>query len=493
MGSSANNPNLTPIDLTVHQRASTRKPSFWSSLGWRDGVFAVLMIALFTYGGLKNRDLMDVYEEVILVFSVLSIVLLGWFWRPLQWIFAVVAAISLLAVSWYGGDLTRGETVFGLKYMFASQPLVMWMSVLFILATVAYWVGLIWPKLTTISWLGSKLTYAGLVMGSAALMVRWYESYLIAPDVGHIPVSTLYEVFILFALLTTAFYLYYEEHYDTKQLGAFVMLVVVAAIGFLLWYSLDRGQHEIKPLIPALQSWWMKIHVPANFVGYGTFSIAAMVGFAYLVKFVGTPFSELPPAFQSAYGALPKAGEADAPGAEQALATATARHARRTRWLTIALWVLGALLFIEPLVFRKGVTAEYISTYWALYFGTGLAAVGFILLGRKALAKRLPDFAVLDDIMYKAIAIGFVFFTIATILGALWAADAWGKYWSWDPKETWALIVWLNYAAWLHLRLMAGMRGTRSALWALVGLLITGFAFLGVNIFLSGLHSYGAL
>ena len=168
MGSSVNNPNLTPIDLTVHQHASTRKPSFWSSLGWRDGVFAVLMIALFTYGGLKNRDLMDVYEEVILVFSVLSIVLLGWFWRPLQWIFAVVAAISLLAVSWYGGDLTRGETVFGLKYMFASQPLVMWMSVLFILATVAYWVGLIWPKLTTISWLGSKLTYAGLVMGSAA-------------------------------------------------------------------------------------------------------------------------------------------------------------------------------------------------------------------------------------------------------------------------------------------------------------------------------------
>ena len=94
MGSSANNPNLTPIDLTVHQRASTRKPSFWSGLGWRDGVFAVLMIALFAYGGLKNRDLMDVYEEVILVFSVLSIVFLGWFWRPLQWMFAAVAGKS---------------------------------------------------------------------------------------------------------------------------------------------------------------------------------------------------------------------------------------------------------------------------------------------------------------------------------------------------------------------------------------------------------------
>jgi ABC-type transport system involved in cytochrome c biogenesis permease subunit len=77
---------------------------------------------------------------------------------------------------------------------------------------------------------------------------------------------------------------------------------------------------------------------------------------------------------------------------------------------------------------------------------------------------------VLDDVMYKSIAVGFAFFTIATVLGALWAAEAWGGYWSWDPKETWALIVWLNYAAWLHMRLMKGLRGTVSAWWALVGL-----------------------
>jgi ABC-type transport system involved in cytochrome c biogenesis permease subunit len=81
----------------------------------------------------------------------------------------------------------------------------------------------------------------------------------------------------------------------------------------------------------------------------------------------------------------------------------------------------------------------------------------------------------------------------ATVLGALWAAEAWGGYWSWDPKETWALIVWLNYAAWLHMRLMKGLRGTVSAWWALVGLAVTTFAFLGVNMFLSGLHSYGEL
>ncbi len=112
---------------------------------------------------------------------------------------------------------------------------------------------------------------------------------------------------------------------------------------------------------------------------------------------------------------------------------------------------------------------------------------------RSRLTARLPDVVQLDDLMYKAIALGFAFFTIATILGAFWAAEAWGGYWSWDPKETWALIVWLNYAAWLHMRLMKGLRGAVSAWWALVGLLVTTFAFLGVNMFLSGLHSYGTL
>jgi len=105
----------------------------------------------------------------------------------------------------------------------------------------------------------------------------------------------------------------------------------------------------------------------------------------------------------------------------------------------------------------------------------------------------LPPTELLDDVMYKAIALGFAAFTLATILGALWAAEAWGGYWSWDPKETWALIVWLNYAAWLHLRLSKGRRGAPMAWWAVIGLFVTLFAFLGVNMFLSGLHSYGSL
>jgi len=143
-------------------------------------------------------------------------------------------------------------------------------------------------------------------------------------------------------------------------------------------------------------------------------------------------------------------------------------------------------------VFRKN-PIEALSSYWAVYFGVAALITGGILAGRRRIAARLPALEVLDDVMYKAIAVGFAFFTIATILGAFWAAEAWGGYWSWDPKETWALIVWLNYAAWLHMRLMKGLRGPVAAWWALVGLAVTTFAFLGVNMFLSGLHSYGEL
>ena len=104
--------------------------------------------------------------------------------------------------------------------------------------------------------------------------------------------------------------------------------------------------------------------------------------------------------------------------------------------------------------------------------GTALFFAVMVAL-RHPINARTPSLELMDDLMYKAIAVGFAFFTIATVLGAFWAAEAWGGYWSWDPKETWALIVWLNYAAWLHMRLMKGLRGTVAAWWALVGLAVT--------------------
>ena len=383
------------MELTQSQ-TYTPAQGYFKRLTLVDWIYAAILLggALFALNG--YGQFMDVYEKAILLAAAPTFAALGWHWKPVRWLLPLAALLALWAISIYAGDLGAGEKKFLLKYMLSSQSAILWMGTLFVFSTAFYWLGLL-TRTEFGGAVGSKLCWAAVVMGLTGMLVRWYESYLIGTDVGHIPVSNLYEVFILFSLITALFYLYYEQRYKTRQLGAFVLLVISAAVGFLLWYTVARDAADIQPLVPALQSWWMKIHVPANFIGYGTFSLSAMVAAAYLLK-------------------------------------------------------------------SKGY-----------------------------LVDRLPSLEVLDDVMYKAISVGFAFFTVATILGALWAAEAWGGYWSWDPKETWALIVWLNYAAWLHMRLMTGLRGRPAAWWALIGLVVTTFAFLGVNMFLSGLHSYGKL
>jgi cytochrome c-type biogenesis protein CcsB len=421
---------------------------------WTDIAFFLLLAVGAGYVLTNFTDSMDYYEKIILGGAVFALSWMAWLWRPLRTLMIASGASALFAIWLYSyggglaqGDLSRAESVFFLKYLFSSQSAILWMCALFVLGMVCYWIGF-FSK--TAAWLGTVLTWSAVYAGLTGLLVRWREGHLLGPDIGHIPVSNLYEVFVLFALITALFYLYYERRYATRALGGFVLMVISSAVVFLLWYSFTREAFQIQPLVPALKSWWMKLHVPANFIGYGTFSLAAMVGFAYLVK----------------------------------------EHGQTRSWgKLVPVFVLGAVLCAEPMIFGSG---EFSAT-WMLYFGLGAIIVGGILALRGPIASKLPSLEILDDIMYRAIAVGFAFFTVATILGALWAADAWGTYWQWDPKETWALIVWLNYAAWLHMRLIKGLRGTMAAYWALGGLLITSFAFLGVNMFLSGLHSYGEL
>lgn len=443
----------------AHSGTLTLNEGYFARRTWGDWLFALLAVVGAVFAFQRYHGAMDIYEKWILAGTVPVVIWLGWFWRPVRNLILVVAALTLLAIFSYqgdaGADLRRGDTVFWLKYFLSSQSAILWMSMIFFMSTVFYWGGMfIRSQQDALEGLGSKLAWVAVGLALIGTMVRWYESHQIGPGIGHIPVSNLYEVFVMFCWMTALFYLYYEAQYKTRAMGAFVMLVVSAAVGFLLWYTLVREAHEIQPLIPALQSWWMKLHVPANFIGYGTFALAAMLGFAYLIK----------------------------------------QQADEKRWYKLApIWIFGIALCFVPIAFRQRGVGEAGGSYWLGYALIAAMIVGGILLGRKRIAERLPSFEVLDDVMYKSIAVGFAFFTIATVLGALWAAEAWGGYWSWDPKETWALIVWLNYAAWLHMRLMKGLRGTVASWWALAGLAITTFAFIGVNMFLSGLHSYGSL
>ena len=383
------------MELAQNQIYS-QAPGYFKRLTLIDWLFGFALLAGSLFALNRYGAHMDVYEKGILLAAAPTFAALGWNWKSVRWLMPLLFVLALFSISLYAGDLDSANHKFLLKYLLSSQSAILWMGTFFFFSTAFYWIGLV-SRSPFGGSVGSVLCWAGVIFGLTGMLVRWYESYLIGADVGHIPISNLYEVFVLFSMITALFYLYYEQRYNTRQLGAFVLLVISAAVGFLLWYTVTRDAADIQPLVPALQSWWMKIHVPANFIGYGSFALAAMVGVAYLVK-------------------------------------------------------------------ERGI-----------------------------LADRLPSLEVLDDVMYKSIAVGFAFFTIATILGALWAAEAWGGYWSWDPKETWALIVWLNYAAWLHMRLMKGLRGSVAAWWALTGLLVTTFAFLGVNMFLSGLHSYGKL
>ena len=375
------------------------RPGFWVRVSPADWLYGLALAGGAAFALSRFGAYMDAYEKAILLLAVPTFAALGWFWRPARNLLAGAALVSLASIALYGGELARADSVFLLKYLISSQSAILWMCALFFMATASYWVGVVARSAFAAS-AGTALTWAAVTMALTGLLTRWYESYLLGADIGHIPISNLYEVFILFALITALLHLYYEQQHGQRSLGAFVLLVVSAAVGFLLWYTFGREAYQIQPLVPALQSWWMKIHVPANFIGYGSFALAAMVGIAYLT-----------------------------------------------------------------------------------------------VQGREhgALAARLPSPEVLEELQYRSIAVGFAFFTVATILGALWAAEAWGSYWQWDPKETWALIVWLNYAAWLHMRLMKGLRGPMLAWWSIVGLFVTAFAFLGVNMFLSGLHSYGQL
>ena len=376
-----------------------RQPSLLQRLGVGDWAWLALVVVATIATCVILWEAMNRYEVVITIGTAATMVGLGWHWSASKYYMALVCSLSLFAISRYP-DLAAGQADFFLRYLLSSQSAIMWMSAIFPAATLAYGVALVTGNAFTAR-VASVLTWAGAIAGLVGLLVRWHETHLYAGGIGYIPVSNLYEVFVLFALMTALIYLYYEAAQNTRTMGFFVLLIISASIGFLLWYHFEREAYQIEPLVPALNSYWMKIHVPTNFVGYGCFAIAAMLGVAYLIR---------------------------------------ARVADDSPW-----------------------------------------------------AARLPTLKQIDEVSYRTIALGFAFFTVATILGALWAAEAWGRYWSWDPKESWALIVWLNYAGWLHLRYTKGLRGKPMAWWAIAGLFVTTFAFLGVNMFLSGLHSYGEL
>ncbi|CAG7611909.1 Cytochrome c biogenesis protein CcsA [Paenibacillus solanacearum] len=371
--------------------------------------------------------------------------------------------------------------------------------------------------------IGLLLTVIGFLSHLAFFFTRWAEA-------GHIPTSNMYEFMTFLAMMIVLAFIIVFLLYRTPVLGIFAVPIAIIIIGYASVFP-----HEVQPLIPALQSYWLKIHVTTAAFGEAFFAVGFAGGLMYLLQSINFKSSD------------PK-DRREQRGVEFTLFTlvliiafvaaifsfnGAGYHARFANDVTVTGkdnveqviqqnvdYVLppivapyqGKLVEMKPFLgmkepmfeapsWMKGANAgrKLNTVIWSVLCGVLLYAI-LRLIVRRPLGEALqpllqgmdPDDV--DEISYRAIAIGYPIFTLgALIFAMIWAAEAWGRFWGWDPKEVWALIVWLFYAAYLHLRLSRGWQGKRSAWLSVIGFLVVMFTLIGVNLVIAGLHSYSGV
>ena len=387
----------------------------------------------------------------------------------------------------------------------------------------------------------SLATWAGLAANTGAVAHRWYAA-------GHPPFASVYEMLLSFVWTLAALTLVAEKRYSVKVIGTVTM--PVAIVGVVLMQLLRT---EVHPLVPALQSTWLHVHVTLAMLAYAACALSFALAMMFLIQdgmktetfLTATSFFSV-----GIYAGILTRFERW--GGLSVVAWNPQEHSevflsRGVRllitipdlgWLmmlvlaavaaplVISLYAnwkkndslfvvanravfIGILLQVLALTFfvlRAG-NGRYTSLDADGLFTTSLAASPFILSGlvggifisllyllllwrRPDLERLLPNATTLDRITYKTIAIAFPLLTLMIAAGAYWANKTWGSYWSWDPKETWAAITWLVYAGYLHMRVTRGWRGRRAAYFAILGFAVVMFTFFGVTYLLPGLHAY---
>lgn len=345
------------------------------------------------------------------------------------------------------------------------------------------------------------LSFANLSL-VALLSNRWIES-------GHFPLSNMYESLSFLAWGVTAVTLYFmasqsEETEESKilvasgrvegrqaqqatvDIAASCASPVALGIVAFATLSLPKALQKSAALVPALQSNWLVMHVSVVMCSYATLMFGSVLCMAVIA--LGQPkdspitaFREaILPAFQNVANSLsPQPVVATSPQGAPAVALTgttgmdagnTASSPAETTSKVSAAAAAGVAYS------SSAVTVEFSSS-------SGAAAV--------RLSKDEQLALTLDDLAYRSLLLGFGFLTIGIVSGAVWANEAWGNYWSWDPKETWALITWLVYAGYLHTRLQLGWDTRDSAKLGAFGFLVVWVCYIGVNLMGIGLHSYG--
>ena len=381
----------------------------------------------------------------------------------------------------------------------------------------------------------TTVTIAGFVSQTIAIVIRWTESYAqwvtLAPESTYIisvvrsaPLRNLFESLIFFVWCLILGYLIIEFKFKNRSFGAFVTPIAGLALGFI---ELSGMSKEIEPLVPALQSNWLLAHVMMSFIAYAAFALSFSTGLMYLalktdrrtepsyvfwtvtsgifiivllamgldfVKIKVPMYKELKAVEQAVeeyrvhYGKPPMHTAEIKNMISEDIDLQNFDLNPRSGKVEIS---LKSYLFKASFL-NKSRAVSIFSWLTALIFIFLIWGYGYVL--KKIISSLSISPEALDEITYKSIAIGFPIFTLGgLIFGAIWADQAWGTYWGWDPKETWSLITWFVYAFFLHSRLLRGWRGKKVAIVAVIGFVAVIFTYLGVNLLLSGLHAYGSL
>jgi cytochrome c-type biogenesis protein CcsB len=388
----------------------------------------------------------------------------------------------------------------------------------------------------------SICTAIGFVSNSFAVAHRWYQS-------GRPPFASIYEMLLSFVWAVALLTLFAEKKYDIKIIGSITMpLAVVCVILMQLLPS------EVHPLVPALQSTWLHVHVTLAMLSYATCAVSFALAMMFLIKdkfptshflawtsalvtgsylgIVATRFEKWGGLSVTAWDVehksdiflgsdvrlfvtIPELGWLFVIALLGALVPLVLYFVSRAKGDDSLLTVANKAVFVDILLqlvvlgafILRVKDTVYASPYQEGLYPTSLAASPFILGGmvtgvfasllylmllwrRSDLEKLLPSADTLDRVTYKTICVAFPLLTGMIATGAFWANRTWGSYWSWDPKETWAAITWLVYAGYLHMRVTRGWRGRRAAYFAILGFGVVIFTFLGVTYLLPGLHAY---
>lgn len=374
-----------------------------------------------------------------------------------------------------------------------------------------------WGK---IGFIGSVI---GFVSHATYFFVRWIGS-------GQIPTSNMYEFMTFLAMMVILAYIILYMIYRVTALGIFALPVGIIIIAYASVFP-----SEVQPLVPALQSYWLKIHVTTAAGGEAFFAVGFAAGLMYLLRTVNykdmsskaklerrsIEFSLyvvlLVVAFVIAVFSFNAAGYhaqfsqqstvVDKEGNEQ-IVTEYSEYVlppivqpyQSEQESMMPFLGLDKPLFEAP-GWMEGVQAgrKLNTIIWTLITGTILYGL-LRLIARRPLGQVIQpllhemDPEDLDEISYRSIAIGYPIYTLgALVFAMIWAHEAWGRFWGWDPKEVWALITWLFYAAYLHLRLSRGWIGKKSSWLAVIGFLVVMFTLVGVNLIIAGLHSYAGV